>query len=176
MPAFSRAPHMALTVRDMRVSADWYERVLGFDFVKEFEVAAGDAGIGRILLLHQHSGFLLGLCSPTGRMGDSFDPLRTGLDHVAFEVADRAELDSWMARLDHLAVSHSRCEILAIRLSCLCRTLTGFRSSCGWRSRRTVPVRGDDDGGELHRSADRRPRGTGEPNAAQWRQIRRHAF
>jgi hypothetical protein len=37
MPTFSRALHMALTVRDMRVSADWDERVLGFDFVKEFE-------------------------------------------------------------------------------------------------------------------------------------------
>jgi catechol 2,3-dioxygenase-like lactoylglutathione lyase family enzyme len=34
MPSFSRALHMALTVRDMRVSADWYQRVLGFEFVK----------------------------------------------------------------------------------------------------------------------------------------------
>jgi catechol 2,3-dioxygenase-like lactoylglutathione lyase family enzyme len=69
MPTFSRALHMALTVRDMRVSADWYERVLGFDFVKEFEVDPGDAGIPRILLLHQHSGFLLGLCNPAGAPG-----------------------------------------------------------------------------------------------------------
>ena len=57
MPSFSRALHIALTVRDMRVSADWYQRVLGFEFVKEFQVAPGDAGIPRILLLHQHSGF-----------------------------------------------------------------------------------------------------------------------
>jgi catechol 2,3-dioxygenase-like lactoylglutathione lyase family enzyme len=34
MPSFSRALHIALTVRDMRVSADWYQRVLGFEFVK----------------------------------------------------------------------------------------------------------------------------------------------
>ena len=45
MPSFSRALHMALTVRDMRVSADWYQRVLGFELVKEFQVAPGDAGI-----------------------------------------------------------------------------------------------------------------------------------
>jgi glyoxylase I family protein len=95
---------MALTVRDIRVSADGYERVLGFDFVKEFLAAAGDAGIPRFLLLHQHSGFLLGLRSHPGRTGDSFDPLRTGLDHVAFELADRAEFDSWMAHLDHRGV------------------------------------------------------------------------
>src|SRR5512133_3242714 len=62
----SRALHIALTVRDMRVSADWYQRVLGFEFVKEFQVAPGDAGIPRILLLHQHSGFLLGLCGHPG--------------------------------------------------------------------------------------------------------------
>lgn len=107
MPTFLRALHMALTVRDMRVSAEWYERVLGFDFVREFQVAPGDPGIPRILLLHQRSGFLLGLCDHAGRTGDSFDPLRTGLDHVAFEVADRAELDSWVAHLDQLGVGHS---------------------------------------------------------------------
>ena len=90
VPSFNRALHMALTVRDMRVSADWYERVLGFDFAREFQVAPGDIGIPRILLLHQQSGFLLGLCDHPGRTGDAFDPLRTGLDHIAFEVADRA--------------------------------------------------------------------------------------
>lgn len=48
-PTFLRALHMVLTVRDMRVSAEWHERVLGFDFVREFQVAPGDAGIpGRI--------------------------------------------------------------------------------------------------------------------------------
>jgi glyoxylase I family protein len=107
MPTFTRALHVALTVTDMRVSAGWYQRVLGFDFVKEFEVAPGAAGIPRILLLHQHSGFLLGLCNHAGRTGDSFDPLRTGLDHLAFEVADRAELDAWTAHLDQLTVGHS---------------------------------------------------------------------
>ena len=35
MPTSNRALHMALTVRDMTVSANWYERVLGFDFVKD---------------------------------------------------------------------------------------------------------------------------------------------
>ena len=132
MPTFGRPLHLALTVRDMRVSADWSERVLGFDFVKEFEVDPGDAGIPRILLLHQHSGFLLGRCNPAGRTGDAFDPLRTGLDHVAFEVVDRAELDSWIARLDHLAgVPFSGARAGPLVFLCLCRTLTGFRSSCG---------------------------------------------
>lgn len=107
MPTFERAQHVALTVRDMRISADWYQRVLGFDVVKEFEAAPDNAGISRILLLHQHSGFLLGLCNHAGRSGDSFDPLRTGLDHLALDIADRAELETWSAHLDHLGVPHS---------------------------------------------------------------------
>jgi glyoxylase I family protein len=107
MPTFTRALHVALTVRDMNVSADWYERVLGFEFVKEFQVRPGEEGIPRILLLHQRSGFLLGLCNHPGRSGDAFDPLRTGLDHIAFEVTDRSELASWMTRLDRLGVDHS---------------------------------------------------------------------
>ena len=68
---------------------------------------AGRCWDPRILLLHQHSGFLLGLCDHPGRSGDAFDPRRTGLDHIAFEVADRAELTSWMAHLDELGVAHS---------------------------------------------------------------------
>lgn len=30
IPSFSRAHHVALTVRDNKVSADWYQDVLGF--------------------------------------------------------------------------------------------------------------------------------------------------
>lgn len=82
-------------------------------------------------MLHQHSGFLLGPCSHTGRTGDSFEPLRTGLHHVAFEVADRAELDPWMARLDHLAVSHSPVRELGHSSFVSLQDLTGFRSSWG---------------------------------------------
>jgi len=107
MPTFKRALHIALTVREMRVSADWYERVLGFELVKEFQVAPGEVGIPRILMLHQESGFLLGLCNHAGRTGDRFDPMRTGLDHIAFEVADRDQLVAWIARLNDLGVDHS---------------------------------------------------------------------
>ncbi len=68
MPSFARVSHVALTVRDMRVSAGWYERVLGFEFVKEFQGPPGDGGIPRILLLHQPSGLLVSLCEHPGRV------------------------------------------------------------------------------------------------------------
>ena len=38
---------------------------------------------------------------------DAFDETRAGLDHLAFAVADRAELKAWAARLADAAVVHS---------------------------------------------------------------------
>jgi catechol-2,3-dioxygenase len=35
-----------------------------------------------------------------------FDERRAGLDHVAFGVGDRADLEKWVARLDELGVGH----------------------------------------------------------------------
>lgn len=101
-PSFRRALHVGLTVRDRHASADWYEQVLGFQFVKEFEV-----GIPRILLLHPDSGFLVGLYSHPDASGDTFSPLRTGLDHFALEVERRDDLDTWARHLDSHGVAHS---------------------------------------------------------------------
>jgi glyoxylase I family protein len=103
MASFGRALHVGLTVRDMEESARWYERVLGFRLVKRF----GHPGIPRVLLVHPASGFLVGLYNHPDRSGDRFNPTRTGLDHIAFEVADDAELNAWTADLDALGVAHS---------------------------------------------------------------------
>ncbi len=107
MPSFGRLLHAGLTVRDMRASAAWYMRVLGFRFVKEFRFAPGEAGIPRILLLHPDSGFLVGLYNHEQRSGDAFSPFRTGLDHLALAVGSEAELAKWMAHFDAQGVEHS---------------------------------------------------------------------
>lgn len=36
----------------------------------------------------------------------SFTPRRVGLDHLAFGVADEAELEEWRGRLDELGIAH----------------------------------------------------------------------
>ncbi|MFC6934681.1 VOC family protein [Actinomadura yumaensis] len=41
------------------------------------------------------------------RGGGGFDHRRTGLDHLAFAVADRAELDAWAKRFAELGIAHS---------------------------------------------------------------------
>ena len=38
--------------------------------------------------------------------GDRFDERRTGLDHVAFGVSSRADLDDWARELDARGVAH----------------------------------------------------------------------
>ena len=107
MASFDRALHVGLTVRDMDASAEWYERVLGFRLVKRFGIQPGEAGIPRVLMLHQHSGFLVGLYNHPDRSGDSFVPTRTALDHIALDVGDEAQLREWTGELDALGVPHS---------------------------------------------------------------------
>ena len=54
-------------------------------------------GGGQLLGLHTH---------PSGGADDPFDEHRSGLDHIAFACADRAELETWAARLDELGIKH----------------------------------------------------------------------
>ena len=39
--------------------------------------------------------------------GNPFDEARTGLDHVALNVATRADLEAWTHWLDELGIEHS---------------------------------------------------------------------
>ncbi len=90
-----------MTVSDLRVSVPWYKALLGSDPVLDEDTgpfhhtvfALGDMLFG----LHQHT-------SP-GAVG--FDERSVGLDHIAFGVPDRAELESWADRLDEMGVAHS---------------------------------------------------------------------
>jgi len=101
-PSFSGPSHIGLTVRDRHASAAWYERTLGFRVLNEFTT-----GIPRVLMLHADSGFAISLYNHDERSGDRFNPLRTGLDHIALHVANRDQLDEWIAALDAAGVEHS---------------------------------------------------------------------
>jgi|SRR5688572_18426652 len=105
MPSILGASHVALTVRNMDASAEWYQRVFGWMVLRRY--AEGEAGTPRIILFDPASFFAVGLCQPTDGSGDTFDHRRTGLDHFALLVADQDELDSWAAHLDGVGVTHS---------------------------------------------------------------------
>jgi glyoxylase I family protein len=57
----------------------------------------------------QHDGWqaLLGLTQDRHGSQDAFDETRAGLDHLAFPVVDRGELDAWTAALADAAAVYS---------------------------------------------------------------------
>ena len=99
---FPPIAHVAVTVRDLSVSVPWYEAlldakpVLDEDTDPDFHHTVYLLGT-TLLGLHQHK-----TSAPEG----DFSEYRVGLDHVAFGVTDRSELEKWARRLDELGVAH----------------------------------------------------------------------
>ena len=106
-PTFEGIAHIAVTVRDMEVTAAWWERHFGFVRLRRVDEPPDQIRHPRILLRHDPSGLVLGIHEPRDRSGDAFDPSRTGLDHVSLAVAERRELQTWMEHLDANGVTHS---------------------------------------------------------------------
>jgi catechol 2,3-dioxygenase-like lactoylglutathione lyase family enzyme len=61
------------------------------------------------MLVEPHTGLLIGLHHHHhhANQGEKFEESHTGLDHISFEVADRAALEAWMDRLDELNIGHT---------------------------------------------------------------------
>jgi len=93
--------HVAVTVTDLEASQEWYTRVLGVEPVLD-----EDTGPFRHIVYAVGS-TLLGLHGfPDLTSRERFDERRPGLDHIAFGVAGRKDLEAWAARLDELGVAH----------------------------------------------------------------------
>lgn len=103
MPEFGSISHLDLTVSDAERSARWYVDTLGLRRVRRADLQ----GRIMIVLMHPASGLIIGLNQHDEQSADRFDEHRPGLDHVAFAVAERDELDRWQDRLSQLAVEHS---------------------------------------------------------------------
>ncbi len=97
--------HLGLTVRDVEASAAWYGDVLNFRRVDSY--ASPDGARRKVFLRHDGLRTRLGLTEHRGGDLGAFDETRVGLDHLAFEVAERDELDAWEARLTAAAVPHA---------------------------------------------------------------------
>lgn len=95
--------HVALTVSDLAASAAWYERLFDLEQVID---EPGDERRAKVYRLRGTTA-LLGLVQHAGNDGSGFRPDRTGLDHAAFQVATRADIDAWAERLDDADVAHS---------------------------------------------------------------------
>lgn len=103
MPSCTGFHHVAITVRDLAESAGWYERVFDLEPLMD---EAGDERAARVYRLAGTSTWL-GLVQHGANDGSPFSPTRTGLDHLAVDVAARSDVDDWVAHLDALGVEHS---------------------------------------------------------------------
>jgi glyoxylase I family protein len=102
--------HIRLTVTDIARARSFYESVFGFDVA--FEVPAdADAQTREQLaflfggVIYHVPGGLFGL-RPVAADKDRFDEDRTGLDHLSFAVASKADLEDAARRLDELDLAH----------------------------------------------------------------------
>jgi glyoxylase I family protein len=103
MASISGGHHIALTVRDADRSAEFYRDLLGMQIVMSGE----DESVKFRVLACPNSGWVLGVREYAGGAGDGFDELRTGLDHFAFGVASRAELEAWERELETREIVYS---------------------------------------------------------------------
>jgi glyoxylase I family protein len=103
MPNFSRVSHISFSVRDADASARWWAELLE---LTELDRVVGD-GWRAILLMHPPSRTIIECQQHDGNQGETFDPRRTGFDHMGFKVDARADLHEWLARFERLGVAHS---------------------------------------------------------------------
>jgi glyoxylase I family protein len=100
--------HVRLTVSDIERSRQFYESVFGWPVLLEVPDNADEATRSQLGFLfggviYDMGGALIGL-RPVA--DDRFHEDRAGLDHIAFRVVSKAELDAAAAHLDELGVDH----------------------------------------------------------------------
>ena len=113
--------HVRITVTDIARSRRFYDDVLGLPVAFEMPADADAATREQHWWLfdgvvYQVPGGFFGL-RPVAPGGDVFDENRAGLDHVAFKVPSRADLDAAAEKLDGLGVAHDG--VKDIGLGCL---------------------------------------------------------
>jgi glyoxylase I family protein len=100
--------HVRLTVTDIERSRQFYESVFGWPVLIEVPENADEATRNQLSFLYggviyDLGGTLLGL-RPVGN--DRFYEDRTGLDHIAFRLGSKDELDSAATHLEGLGIDH----------------------------------------------------------------------
>jgi glyoxylase I family protein len=104
----SSIAHVRFTVTDIERSRQFYESVFGWPVLLEVPENADEKTRSQFGFLYggviyDLGGTLLGL-RPVAK--DRFDEDRAGLDHIAFRLANKAELDAAAAHLDEIGVQH----------------------------------------------------------------------
>jgi glyoxylase I family protein len=97
------ASHVSFSVCDIDRSLRWYREVFAAEVMLDEQADHRRA----VVLTLPASELLVGLCEFNQRQHEPFDPTRTGLDHFAFSVESRGDLDEWASHLEARGVEHS---------------------------------------------------------------------
>jgi glyoxylase I family protein len=95
--------HLALTVRDLEASIDWYGQVFGIHYQMDaphpggFAQLLSDDAWQLVIVLHRHD----------ANSGETFLESRTGLDHAGFMVPTREDLVAWQSHLEEHGVARA---------------------------------------------------------------------
>ena len=99
----TRVRHIAFTVRDLDESVPWYRDLFDLDEIRREVSDERSAAI----LGSSASRFQIGLVQHAATGEHRFDPTTVGLDHAAWAVDSRDELDAWTRELSAKGVEHS---------------------------------------------------------------------
>jgi glyoxylase I family protein len=102
LPKLKGISHIELTVSDCHRAAAWWQDVMGFRQVNHVHGESFE-----VRNLFHEAGIVVSVLTHDAPLPGSFDERRIGLDHLAFEVADRDELQQWVPHLDARGVTHS---------------------------------------------------------------------
>jgi glyoxylase I family protein len=103
MPTVNGAHHVAFTVQDVVASAAWYQDLFGMQLLLQ----ADDENVRVRVLAHPDSELIIGLREYPGHDDGAFSEFRTGLDHIAFNVSSRDELEAWQDILAEKGITFS---------------------------------------------------------------------
>ncbi len=103
MPRFSKVSHISFSARDADKSARWWSEVFDFTELERF----ADEGWWAVILIHHPTATIIEFQQHDANAGESFDPCRTGFDHMGWKVDSRTELEEWQAHFEQLGVIHT---------------------------------------------------------------------
>lgn len=102
-PNFRGVSHLSFSVRDCEVTAAWWREVFGLPEVFRID----DEETWRAILLELPDGSAIEFQQHDANAGETFDPVRTGFDHLGLEVADRDTLVEWQDHFERHRVTHT---------------------------------------------------------------------
>jgi catechol-2,3-dioxygenase len=103
MPRIVGFSHIDVTVTDRERTTAWWREVLGFKLFNRHD----DNTFSANAMVHPSGAVVDMVTHHETADFDTFDERRVGLDHLAFRVADREELQRWVKHLDSKGVAHS---------------------------------------------------------------------